>query len=154
MTVTLAPRGDQSVGPHPPSIATGDAEGLAELLKPLIAGARARGVADAFDLLGLAAILIGSGGRVLHAAPEALRLLEPVVDLVDGRLAARDAALNQDLQRVITGADSDRAGPLQDFIVAGAVETCGLRIRPIRYPVGEDGQSQLLRLVLLISAAE
>ena len=44
-------------------------------LAPLLAGARARGVADGFEWLGLAAILLDDRGEVLHVNPRAVDLM-------------------------------------------------------------------------------
>ena len=46
-------------------------------LRPLLAGARARGMADAFELLGVAAVFIDEGGFALHINDRARRRLGP-----------------------------------------------------------------------------
>ena len=50
-------------------------KGAAAPLAPLLAGARARGVADGFEWLGLAAVLLDDRGEVLHANCGAIELM-------------------------------------------------------------------------------
>ena len=52
-------------------------------LAPLLAGARARGVADAFEWLGLAAILLDERGEVLHLSAGAVELICCVLAIRD-----------------------------------------------------------------------
>ena len=59
-------------------------------LAPVLEGARARGVADAFAMAGQAAILLGGAGEVLHACADAGSLLGAGLRLKDGRLVAGD----------------------------------------------------------------
>ena len=58
----------------------------------LIAGAWARGLADAFSLLGLPAILLDAEGRVLHAGRETLPYFGPTLAIDRRRLAVADPA--------------------------------------------------------------
>src|SRR5437588_7061458 len=66
-------------------------------LGPMLAGARARGVADGFAWLGLAAILIDDRGEGLHANPGAVELMGEALFLVGGRLRAHDACAGRAL---------------------------------------------------------
>ena len=129
-------------------------EALSDLFKPVIAGARARGVADAFELLGFDAILIDSTGRVLHATPKVHGVLAPTAEIVEGHLLGCDPESNKAIQRLVATVLSVVGRPgeeEQEIVVRRERQTCGLRIRAIRYPVGEDAQSQLLRAVLVVS---
>ena len=63
-------------------------------LAPLLAGARARGVADGFEWLGLAAILLDDRGEVLHVNRRAVALMGEDLFLSSGRLRARDEAID------------------------------------------------------------
>ena len=69
-----------------------DAGGPGDSLAPLLEGARARGVADAFELCGQPAILMGGAGDVLHVGAAAQALLGEGLRLRAGRLAPRDPA--------------------------------------------------------------
>ena len=46
-------------------------------LAPLLAGARARGVADGLELIGAAAALLGEDGEVLHVNARAIAPARP-----------------------------------------------------------------------------
>src|ERR1700685_4850777 len=63
-------------------------------LAPLLAGARARGVADGFEWLGLAAILLDDRGEVLHVNRRAVALMGEDLFLSSGRLRARDEEID------------------------------------------------------------
>jgi hypothetical protein len=76
----------------------------AEPLKRLLAGARARGMADAFELLGVAAIFIDEGGFALHINDRARSLLGPQLWVDDGRLRAADSDLDEALSVAIESA--------------------------------------------------
>lgn len=58
----------------------------------LIAGAWARGLADAFSLLGLPAVFLDAEGRVLHAGREALAHFGPFLAVEGRRLVVADPA--------------------------------------------------------------
>jgi hypothetical protein len=78
-----------AVDPEPPA--------RAAPLAPLLAGARARGVADGFEWLGLAAILLDDRGEVLHVNRRAVDLMGEDLFLSSGRLRARDAEIDGEL---------------------------------------------------------
>jgi hypothetical protein len=70
-------------------------------LAPLLAGARARGMADAFELLGVAAAFLDEAGFALHINDHARRVLGPQLWVDDGRLRAADADLDDALSAAI-----------------------------------------------------
>ena len=70
-------------------------------LAPLLAGARARGVADGLEWLGLAAVLLDDRGEVLHVNSGAIELLGEDLFLQGGRLRARDGAVDAELATAI-----------------------------------------------------
>ncbi len=131
-----------------------DREAFSDLFKPVVAGARARGVADAFELLGIDAILIDSTGRVLHAGRNVHRLLAPMAKIVEGHLLGCDPAADEALQRLIAAVIGVPGQPdeADKIVIRRDGERCALRIRAIRYPVGEDARYQLLRAVLVVTA--
>jgi len=118
-------------------------------LGPLLAGARARGIADGFSWLGLAAILIDDRGEALHVNPGAVELMGETLYLDTGRLHARN--------------------PLSDLALADAIcdalTLCEARNLRLAGPQGEiwahiapmaaeaDDPFQLLRAVVLLSRA-
>src|ERR1700691_5728337 len=70
-------------------------------LAPLLAGARARGVADGLELIGAAAALLGEDGEVLHVNARALRLLGHDLLLTGRRLSARHRSADLTLSAAI-----------------------------------------------------
>ncbi len=104
--IEMTPCGEvwSAVDPEPP------ARGAP--LAPLLAGARARGVADGFEWLGLAAILLDDRGEVLHVNRRAVDLMGEDLFLSSGRLRARDAeidgALGVAIHRALGGGTSSR----------------------------------------------
>lgn len=118
-------------------------------LGPLLAGARARGVADGFAWLGLAAVLIDDRGEALHVSSGAAELMSDSLFLEGGRLRAREFGADRALAEAIEAALADgRAGHLR---LAAAGGELWLRIAPM--PVDPDDPYQLLRVVALLSRA-
>ena len=70
-------------------------------LAPLLAGARARGVADGLEWLGLAAVLLDDRGEVLHVNAGAIELMGEDLFLQGGRLRARDGTVDAELSAAI-----------------------------------------------------
>ena len=130
-----------------------EADSVADLLGPLIAGARARGVADACELLGLAAVLIDGTGSVLHAGGRAHRTMNPAVRIAEGHLLGCDARTNEALQGLVASAiDSTAVVPLADEITVRAEgSSCEVTIRALRFPSGIGESQQLLKAILIVS---
>ena len=115
-------------------------------LGPLLAGARARGVADGFSWLGLAAILVDDRGEALHVNPGAVELMGETLYLDGGRLRARDLQTNLALADALCDALTlceARNVRLEDGMWA--------HIAPMA--ADEDDSYQLLRAVVLLSRA-
>ncbi len=72
-----------------------------DAILPLLEGARARGVADAFEMIGQGAILLDATGAVLHAGTAATRLFGEGLSIRSGQLVGRTAAANQAIQDLI-----------------------------------------------------
>jgi hypothetical protein len=79
-------------------------DGAPAPLAPLLAGARARGMADAFQLLGVAAAFLDEEGLALHINDHARRVLGPQLWVDDGRLRAADLDLDEALSAAIESA--------------------------------------------------
>jgi hypothetical protein len=139
-------------------------ETFAELIRPIAAGARARGIADAFDMMGVAAVLIDGLGCVLHAGPRATRLLGGSLRLVEGHSLGTDPAVDAALRQLIAAV----AGPLptdiaakgnavdgidgkQDVVTVHRDNETSVQIRAMRVPQADEGGDQLLRAVLVVS---
>jgi DNA-binding CsgD family transcriptional regulator len=72
--------------------------------------ARASGLADAFDVLGSAALILGRGGQVLRANRTAETTLTSELRIVNRRLAALDQDLSRRIDRLVGQATSSLSG--------------------------------------------
>ena len=118
-------------------------------LGPMLAGARARGIADGFAWLGLAAILIDDRGEALDVNPGAATLMGEGLYLDGGRLRARDYGADLAIAEALAAALTDgRAGHVRLAADGGEL---WLRIAPM--PADPDDPYQLLRVVALLSRA-
>jgi hypothetical protein len=116
-------------------------------LRPLLEGARARGVADACQLLGYPCVLLDASGGVLHASHAAQALLAGDLRLAEGHLVAADAQANHRIERLVETALSGSA--CEVAIAAGAGGDLCIRALPL--PGAQDDDAQLLKAVLLLS---
>ncbi len=118
-------------------------------LGPLLAGARARGVADGLAWLGLAAILIDDRGEALHVSSDAAALMGDSLFLEGGRLRSRDRGADLALAEAVDAALTDgRAGHLR---LAAPEGELWLHVAPMQ--ADPDDPYQLLRVVALLSRA-
>ena len=131
---------------------SGDHEGFESgtFLKPIIAGARARGVADGFEMMGVGAVLIDPTGRVLHAGGRARRMIGGFARIVGDHLIAErtvDTAAFETLieQAVGTGPHDAEAR----VVLADMAGLLRLSLRAIRFASGAD-EAQCLRAVLVL----
>jgi hypothetical protein len=125
--------------PHRPSLA------------PLLAGARARGMADAFELLGVAAAFIDESGFALHINDRARGLIGPQLWVDDGRLRAADPELDEALSAAIEAAlnAGAHAGGATDLTFAS--ESRGaLAVKVLPFVAEAHDPFQLLRAVIVI----
>jgi hypothetical protein len=117
-------------------------------LAPLLAGARARGVADGLELIGAAAALLDDQGEVLHLNARALSLLGGDLVLAGGRLRARDRALDLSLAAAI---DSTLRDQVASHVALGdGARADGLGIRIVPATTEADDPFQLLRAVAIL----
>jgi hypothetical protein len=141
---TSAERGASGLNEH-------SKEGAVAPLRPLLAGARARGMADAFELLGVAAVFIDESGFALHINDSARRRLGPQLWIDDGRLRAADLDLDEALGAAIDGALINGAPAHATTDLSFASESRGavsLKVLPV---VAEAHDPfQLLKAVVII----
>jgi hypothetical protein len=109
-----------------------------DVIGPIIAGARARGVADAFELLGEAAILLDFSGAVLHVGASARPLMGCAVTIVSDHVAA---------------AGGRSAGALQSLLEAGMGEAPPQRLEA-DLPCAEPDMRQRVRLYRIDDAGD
>jgi hypothetical protein len=119
-------------------------------LAPVLAGARARGMADALELLGVAAVLIDECGYALHINDRARSLLGAQLWIDEGRLrAARtdlDTAIGAALRSALSAAAPARVA--MNIRLAADSRAAAVKVLPI---VAEpDDPFQLLRAIVII----
>ena len=125
----------------------------ADRLKPVIAGARARGMADALEALGVAAIMLDRAGMALHASSHAAAYVGVAagkgLSLTSDTLIAAEAGANRALQLAVAEVVSVDSAESRRVVLAesGVV----LTIRPIL--AAESDPYQLLRALIVIESA-
>ena len=129
-----------------------DATALADpaaRLAPVLEGARARGVADAFAMAGQAAILLGGAGEVLHAGASASALLGEGLVVRGGRLVVVDEN-NQGLERQLAQVLEGDLVPHPQGITLAAAGGGIMRVRVLSFAGGAANPAQLLKAVVLL----
>lgn len=148
--------------PFPASLNTRDAgdrhdpfswpsEDFAAVLAPVIAGARARGVADAMDLLGLGAVLIDRTGKVLHVSASGKRVMGGWMRIVEGHLVAERPVDNLAIQALVEAS----IGAERSVSEVGLASEDGLRtlaMRTLRLPA-DEGTAQALQAIIVLTEA-
>lgn len=129
--------------PSPPQV-----QGSLDAIKPLLAGAQARGMADALELAGIAAVLIDREGMVLHAGPSARSLFGPDLSLQAEHLVGRSADSTRLVQSLISEALG--AGPPPEPVEIRRRDGGGFVLRARRVPGAADDTYQLLKVLILI----
>lgn len=133
-----ASAGGQAATPEAASASAAAGGARANVIGPIIAGARARGVADAFELLGEAAILLDFSGAVLHVGASARPLIGCAVSIVSDHLAPANAR---------------SAAALQGLLEAGLAEGAAARLEA-DLPCAESGMRQRVRLYRVDDAGD
>ncbi|MGO9768376.1 MAG: hypothetical protein ACLPSW_02265 [Roseiarcus sp.] len=116
-------------------------------LAPLLAGARARGVADGLELIGAAAALLDETGEVLHLNARATRLMGDGLFLCDQRLRARDRAADELLTAAI--GSTLRYGVASRVAVGDSPGEGDFGVRIVPVAMQDDEPFQLLRAVAI-----
>jgi hypothetical protein len=116
-------------------------------LAPLLAGARARGVADGLELIGAAAALLDERGEVLHVNARAARILGDGVYLSGQRLRARDRAADELLAAAI--GSTLRYGVASRVAVGQSPGEGDFGVRIVPVTAVDDEPFQLLRAVAI-----
>jgi hypothetical protein len=119
-----------------------------EILAPLLAGARARGIADAYEMMGAGAVLLGHSGRVLHASERASRLLQDVASVVSEHLVGATTDANGQIESLIgrwLAGQGDASTVLE-----GAVLGQRISLRLVDVPQVQGESVQLLRAVIAV----
>jgi hypothetical protein len=121
----------------------------AEYLPPLLAGARARGMADAFDLMGKAAILVGEMGMTLHVNQAAQAKLGAALAVVSRHLIGANPAANSALQAVIAAAVAGGSHPSISLARGEGLSDLIIEALPIAGAASDP--NQMLKAIVVIS---
>ena len=117
-------------------------------LAPLLAGARARGVADGLELLGAAAALLDEHGDVLHVNARAVGMMGEELFVSGQRLRAAGKQVDESLAAAITSSLRQRV-----VLRVALSERPEGRVSAVRIvPVAAEGEEafQLLRAVAIL----
>lgn len=117
-------------------------------IAPILAGARARGVADALEIVGIAAILIGAEGDVLYANERARALLVPHLRIAGERLEAVDRKQRGALANLIEAAVAGDKAEAHSLILRCGDGVPALRLHAT--PIADGDPYQLLRAVIIL----
>ena len=116
-------------------------------LAAIAAGARARGIADGFDMLGIAAILLDADATVLNVNRQAAACMGPRLGVCAGQLIAATFEDNARLQEALDAALTGRASRAVAISRPGQADLV-LHIRPAP---GQDEAFQLLKAIVVIA---
>ena len=121
----------------------------AQDMAPLLAGARAGGMAQAYEMLEIPAIFLDGEGAVLYVGPTALRLIGPHIAVHRRHLVAGSPEANERLQGLIESALTPNAVP--DFAILPRGEGLSpLAVHAVPVPGASDNPYQLLKTVLVL----
>ena len=139
---------------EPPQVASlesyGEALGLSgDELAPLMAGARVGGMADAFELLGLAAVFLDCEGSVLHVGTSAGRFFGPNLAIGERRMFAARPQTNAPLQALIASVLANEAGGDAAILRFGE-GMAPLRVHALTVPGAANDPHQLLKAILIL----
>jgi len=117
-------------------------------LGPVLAGARARGMADAMTMWGLAAVFLGVDGSVLFANDRALALMGEHLRFAEDRLQASDQASGA-LRSLVDATLARGAGCSSSLVLRRGGDRPALLLRARRTALGDE-PFQLVKVVAVI----
>ena len=127
-----------------PLFAAGGDEDFGDILKPVMAGARARGVADGLEMLGAGAVLLDASGRVLHVGGRGRRLMAGWLRVVGDHLVAERPGDNRAVEDLVGGAIRGVGAELR--------LDAALVVRALPFAT-DEGPAQRLHAVLVLEEA-
>lgn len=146
MSTTVAYREEANIAGDTDRKAAATGDLPPENLRPLLEGARARGLADAFELVGVPAVLIDGEGAVLHVGTGAAARMGISIAVASRHLVGAGPTCNRALQDLIAAALAGKE-KMVELKVPGAAG--GLCVRAIPMPDGWANPYQLLRAVIV-----
>ena len=140
--------GAQTPGVEPRGEASGSTISSSDALAPVIAGARARGIADAFEMIGEGAILLDFSGAVLHVGPLARPMLGCALAVTNDHVVALSRKAAEPLQHLLQAGLADDAPRVLEEDLLCAEEGMRQRVRMVR--ASTPDAYQLLASVLIL----
>ena len=121
----------------------------ASSLEPMLAGARARGMSDAFDMLGLAFVMIDAHGMILHVSAEARTFMGPHLAVASEHLVGAGQDETRDIQSLIGSVLCEGASPGRMSLSRGqGMRPLVLRGLPVPSPTNDP--CQLLKALVIL----
>ena len=117
-------------------------------LQPLLAGAHARGMADALELAGIAAVLIDSHGMVLHAGDHARALFGAALRVEHDHLIGADGESTTAIQHLVEMALGQGREPAS--IALSRSNGTPLVLHARRVPGAAGNLCQMLKVLIMI----
>ena len=139
----------ESKSQQPSKAAEGASLPDGHVIMPIVEGARARGVADAFEMVGQGAILLDARGGVLHAGQAAHLLMGQDLSVRSGHLVAQTATANQAIQDLVA-ALLDEGAQAESIVISRSDGLPALRIRGFAFAPENRSAYQMLAVVLLV----
>ena len=121
-------------------------------LVALLAGARARGVADALDLLGVAAVLVDGDGAALNVNTQAAAFMGPDIGICAGQLVAGTYEANTRLQRALDCVLNHGGVETVALETTAAGDLNILNLHILGLPQADDPSTQLLKAVIILES--
>ena len=118
-----------------------------ETLRPLLEGARARGMADAFDLIGVPAVLIDAAGSVLHVGAGAAARMGGSISVASRHLVGVDASSNRALQDLVAAALAGESKMVKLKAIGDFEALC---VRAVPMPSTKDNPYQLMKAIIVL----
>ena len=114
----------------------------------VLAGARARGVADTLDMLGLAAILIGADGVALHVNTQAAACMGQQLGICSRQLVAATYAVNAQVQLALDNVLAG-SGP-QSVHIGSDSASPPVTLHFLALPGASGDSCQMLKAVIIL----
>ena len=124
-------------------------------LEPLLEGARARGMVDAFEMVGQAAMLIDAEGRVLHVNGPAVSFMGATIAVSERRLVGGAQGATELLQTALSRAiGGESAEILFDRSEQEGRVAVALKVRAMPVPRSAGNAAQLVKAIVLLDVEE
>ncbi len=146
----IGAEGAASAGIHPAHPAAPVDMVPAGFIAPMLAGARARGIVDAYEMMALGTILLDESGRVLHTSERAKSMMQGMISIVSEHMVGATAAANSVIEALIarglSGSEIKR-----ESAVLESLQGKRLSLSAVPVPEAPELAVQLLKSVVVLS---